>query len=62
MRTVRIHAAAAAEAAEAAAWYERERPRIGTDPGFPGALGRPKCARSVTFPGLRGPARLTSDA
>lgn len=31
MRSVRIHAAAAEEAAEAAAWYERERPGLGAD-------------------------------
>lgn len=31
MRRVRIHAAAAEEAAEAAAWYERERPGLGAD-------------------------------
>lgn len=31
MRVVRIHAAAAEEAAEAAAWYESERPGLGTD-------------------------------
>ena len=31
MRRVRIHAAAAEEAAEAAAWYERERPGLGVD-------------------------------
>lgn len=31
MRQVRIHAAAAEEAAEAAAWYERERPGLGVD-------------------------------
>ena len=31
MRRVRIHAAAAEEAAEAAAWYEKERPVLGTD-------------------------------
>ena len=31
MRQVRIHAAAAEEAAEAAAWYERERPGLGSD-------------------------------
>lgn len=31
MRRVRIHAAAAEEAAEAAAWYEKERPGLGTD-------------------------------
>ena len=31
MRSVRIHAAAAEEAAEAAAWYERERPGLGVD-------------------------------
>ena len=31
MRLVRIHAAAAEEAAEAAAWYERERPGLGVD-------------------------------
>jgi hypothetical protein len=31
MRRVRIHAAAAEEAAEAAAWYERERPGLGLD-------------------------------
>ena len=31
MRQVRIHAAAAEEAAEAAAWYERERPGLGMD-------------------------------
>jgi hypothetical protein len=29
MRTLRIHEAAAEEAAEAAAWYERERPGLG---------------------------------
>lgn len=29
MRAVRIHAAAAEEAAEAAAWYEKERPGLG---------------------------------
>ena len=31
MRRVRIHIAAAEEAAEAAAWYERERPGLGLD-------------------------------
>jgi toxin ParE1/3/4 len=31
MRVLRIHAAAAEEAAEAAAWYEKERPGLGTD-------------------------------
>jgi toxin ParE1/3/4 len=31
MRRVRIHAAAAEEAAEAAAWYESERPGLGVD-------------------------------
>ena len=31
MRRVRIHIAAAEEAAEAAAWYERERPGLGMD-------------------------------
>lgn len=31
MRPVRIHAAAAEEAAEAAAWYENESPGLGTD-------------------------------
>ena len=31
MRVVRIHTAAAEEAAEAAAWYERERPGLGVD-------------------------------
>jgi toxin ParE1/3/4 len=31
MRAVRIHAAAAEEAAEAAAWYERERLGLGAD-------------------------------
>jgi len=31
MRRVRIHAAAAEEAAESAAWYEKERPGLGTD-------------------------------
>jgi toxin ParE1/3/4 len=31
MRRVRIHAAAAEEAAEAAAWYERESPGLGAD-------------------------------
>ena len=31
MRRVRIHAAAAEEAAQAAAWYERERPGLGVD-------------------------------
>lgn len=31
MRTLRIHEAAAEEAAEAAAWYERERPGLGTE-------------------------------
>lgn len=31
MRVLRIHAAAAEEAAEAAAWYENERPGLGTD-------------------------------
>jgi toxin ParE1/3/4 len=31
MRRVRIHAAAAEEAAEAAAWYEREHPGLGED-------------------------------
>lgn len=31
MRKVRIHAAAADEAAEAGAWYERERPGLGSD-------------------------------
>ena len=31
MRRLRIHAAAAEEAAEAAAWYEKERPRLGVE-------------------------------
>lgn len=31
MRTLRIHAAASEEAAEAAAWYEKERPGLGVD-------------------------------
>ena len=31
MRRVRIHVAAAEEVAEAAAWYERERPGLGAD-------------------------------
>ena len=31
MRRVRIHAAAAEESAEAAAWYEKERPGLGKD-------------------------------
>jgi len=31
MRRVRIHAAAAEEVAEAAAWYEQERPGLGAD-------------------------------
>jgi hypothetical protein len=31
MRALRIHAAAAEEAAEAAAWYERERPGLGLE-------------------------------
>ena len=31
MRVVRIHAAAPEEAAEAAAWYEKERPGLGAD-------------------------------
>ena len=31
MRVLRIHAAAAEEAAEAAAWYENERPGLGAD-------------------------------
>ena len=31
MRRLRIHAAAAEEAAEAAAWYEKERPGLGTE-------------------------------
>ncbi len=31
MRRIRIHPAAAEEAAEAAAWYERERPGLGVD-------------------------------
>ena len=31
MRGVRIHAAAVEEAAEAAAWYEKERPGLGVD-------------------------------
>lgn len=31
MRAVRIHAAAAEEAGEAAAWYERERPGLGAE-------------------------------
>jgi toxin ParE1/3/4 len=31
MRRLRIHAAAADEAAEAAAWYEKERPGLGED-------------------------------
>ena len=31
MRTLRIHEAAAEEAAEAAAWYEAERPGLGAD-------------------------------
>jgi toxin ParE1/3/4 len=31
MRALRIHAAAAEEAVEAAAWYERERPGLGRE-------------------------------
>jgi len=31
MRRLRIHAAAAEEAAEASAWYEKERPGLGAD-------------------------------
>jgi hypothetical protein len=31
MRRLRIHSAAAEEAAEAAAWYEKERPGLGTE-------------------------------
>ncbi len=31
MRVLRIHAAAAEEAAEAAAWYEKERAGLGSD-------------------------------
>jgi len=31
MRRLRIHAEAADEAAEAAAWYEKERPGLGED-------------------------------
>ena len=31
MRVLRIHAAAAEVAAEAAAWYEKERPGLGAD-------------------------------
>lgn len=31
MRTLRIHEAAANEAAEAAAWYENERPGLGAE-------------------------------
>jgi toxin ParE1/3/4 len=31
MRRVRIHVAASEEAAEAAAWYEKERPGLGTE-------------------------------
>ena len=31
MRVLRIHEAAAEEAAEAAAWYEAERPGLGAD-------------------------------
>ena len=31
MRALRIHAAAAEEATEAAAWYEKERPGLGTE-------------------------------
>lgn len=31
MRALRIHAAAADEAAEAAAWYEKERPGLGDE-------------------------------
>lgn len=31
MRILRIHPAAAEEAAEAAAWYEKERPGLGTE-------------------------------
>jgi hypothetical protein len=31
MRLLRIHAAAAEEAVEAAAWYENERPGLGAD-------------------------------
>ena len=31
MRVLRIHAAAAEEAAEAAAWYEKERLGLGAD-------------------------------
>ena len=31
MRALRIHAAAAEEAAEASAWYEKERPGLGAE-------------------------------
>jgi hypothetical protein len=31
MRPIRIHSAAAQEAEQAAAWYERERPGLGVD-------------------------------
>jgi toxin ParE1/3/4 len=31
MRHIRIHAAVAEEAAEAAAWYEKERPGLGAE-------------------------------
>jgi hypothetical protein len=31
VRTLRIHAAAIEEAAEAAAWYEAQRPGLGAD-------------------------------
>jgi hypothetical protein len=31
MRRVRIHAAAAEEAVEAAAWYEQQRPGLGAE-------------------------------
>lgn len=33
MRVLRIHAAAADEAAEAAVWYEKERPGLGVEFG-----------------------------
>jgi len=40
MRALRIHEAASDEAAEAAAWYEKERPGLGTE--FERAVDEPQ--------------------
>lgn len=58
MRRLRIHAAAANEAAEAAAWYERERPGLGVE--FERAIDRAldlleeDLVPLVTMPGATG--------